>query len=120
MVLEDNEDIQKLFEIKLKKLGHTYLPMYDGEEAIKIYRDMAEVNDPIDIVILDLNLQASIDGQQVAKSILVFDPEARIIVSSGDTENIVMKNYQDYGFKAALDKDLDPQKIEFALQKALK
>ena len=111
LVMDDDENIQKLFEINLKKLNYESIFANDGAEAISIYRDFFETSEIIDIVILDISVPGGIGGKEAAEKILAIDPNARLIVSSGDVYGSEMTNCQEYGFKAVLEKDFDREQM---------
>jgi CheY-like chemotaxis protein len=55
-------------------------------------------------VVLDLLVPGGMGGCEAAKRILSIDPHARMIVSSGYSDDPVMANYKEYGFSSALTK----------------
>lgn len=115
LVLDDEENVHKLLALNFLKLGYNTLSSYTGEEAVEIYSAAQGGNERIDLVIVDLNIVGSIvgsiDGLEAAKEILAVDSKAKIIVSSGDTESDVMKNYKQYGFKAAMEKSFNRKEL---------
>jgi len=112
LVMDDDENIQKLFEINLNKLDYESIFANDGSQAISIYRDSFEANKVIDIVILDISVPGGIGGKEAAEKILAIDPNAKLIVSSGDAYGPEMTNCHDYGFKAILEKDFDRKQMQ--------
>lgn len=111
LVMDDEENVLELFEITLKKLGFEAIFANNGEDAVKIYSQSLEKNQAIDIVILDMSIPGGIGGKEVAERILALNSDAKLIVSSGDTYGHGMTNYQEYGFKAMLEKDFDPKQM---------
>ena len=112
LVMDDDENIQKLFEINLNKLNYETVFAVDGTEAISIYRNDFEANKVIDIVILDISVPGGMGGKEAAEKILAINPEATLIVSSGDVYGPEMTNCQEFGFKAVLEKDFDREKMQ--------
>ena len=53
---------------------------------------------------MDLTIPGSMGGVEAARQILAFDPAARLVVSSGYSEDPVMANFKEYGFCAAIEK----------------
>ena len=64
---------------------------------------------PFDIAILDLTIRGGMGGRETIEQLLVIDPGARAIVSSGYSADEVLSEYHKYGFKAFLSK---PYKIK--------
>ena len=72
-----------------------------------------------DIVVMDLIIPNCVGGKIAAKNILEIDPKAKIIVSSGYSDEPVMANYSDYGFKGALPKPYKMKQLEKIMSNVL-
>jgi len=57
---------------------------------------------PFDFVILDLTIPGGMGGKEAIKKILQIDPKAKVIVSSGYSNDPVMANYKEYGFPGVI------------------
>ncbi|GMQ87401.1 MAG: hypothetical protein BMS9Abin08_0602 [Gammaproteobacteria bacterium] len=119
LVVDDEEDFQELFKLILERLGCKTVLSGNGDEAIALYRQSLDSSEPVDAVILDLNLPGGMGGREVAATILAMDPHARIIVASGHTEGPEMTRYQDYGFSGALEKNFDQKDLKQVLEQVL-
>jgi len=53
---------------------------------------------PFDVVIMDLTIPGGMGGKEAARQILVLDPKAKIIVSSGYSDDPVLAKHTKYGF----------------------
>jgi PAS domain S-box-containing protein len=104
LVMDDEELVQNFTKNLLSYFGHEILHAWDGQQAIKIFKEHFKTNTPIDIIIMDLTIPGGMGGKEAVQEILKIDPEARVIVSSGYSNDPVMAQYQKYGFKAALAK----------------
>jgi two-component system cell cycle sensor histidine kinase/response regulator CckA len=58
---------------------------------------------------MDLTIPGGMGGKEAVQKILAIDPEAKVIVSSGYSNDPVMSNFKDYGFCSAIAK---PYKIQ--------
>ena len=58
---------------------------------------------------MDLTIPGGLGGKEAVTDLLEIDPEAKAIVSSGYSNDPVVLNYQEYGFKGVVNK---PFKIE--------
>ncbi|HMK66071.1 MAG TPA: hypothetical protein VK564_09770, partial [Thermodesulfobacteriota bacterium] len=48
---------------------------------------------------LDLTIRGGMRGKETLKRLLEIDPEVKAIVASGYSQDPVMQDYQEYGFK---------------------
>ena len=115
MVVDDDEDIRDLMKYHLDKLGCKSILLGNGDDALEHYERVLASESAIDIAILDLSLDGSIGGLEIAEKIHAIDPSAKLIVSSGYTESDEMREYQKFGFAGALEKIFNREKIESLL-----
>ncbi len=78
-----------------------------GEEAIDLFKNNIIKGTPYDVVILDLTVKDGMGGDETIKILIDIDPNVKAIVFSGHSSKPIVSNYQDYGFKAKLDKPTD-------------
>ncbi len=119
LVVDDEESVQELFQLNLKRLGCKVIKASDGDEAIATYQQSQGSDSPIDVIIIDLNFPGGMGGKEIGDKIRAIDPNAKIIVASGHSEGPEMTHYQDYGFQAALEKNFDREKIKQVLEQVL-
>ena len=102
LVMDDDEMILDLARNMLHHLGYRVTTCTNGEEAVSEYETAHESGMPFDAVILDLTVPGGMGGGEMARKILAFDPEARLIVSSGYSNDPIMAHYEEYGFCGAM------------------
>ncbi|MFH2123353.1 MAG: ATP-binding protein [Pseudomonadota bacterium] len=119
MVLDDEEILRDIVKLQLEILGHEAVLVKDGEEAINRYQELQAAGTPADLVIMDLTIPAGMGGKEAATVLLAKDPDARLIVASGYSNDPVMANYRDYGFRAALSKPFDLDGLSKGIDQAL-
>ena len=70
-------------------------------------------------MIMDLTIPGGMGGQETAEKLLSIAPNAKIIVSSGYSNDPVMANYRKYGFCAAIAKPFDLKQLSNAISSIL-
>ena len=102
LVMDDDEMILDLAENILHLLGYRVTTCASGEEAVSQYKTAQGSGMPFDVVIMDLTVPGGMGGRETAQKILAFDPGARLIVSSGYSNDPIMAHYEEYGFCGAM------------------
>jgi PAS domain S-box-containing protein len=120
LVMDDEESIRKMVRIMLDQLGYTPELAADGAEAVMIYKKAMESSAPFDAVILDLTIPGGMGGREAVKELLNMDPEAKAIVSSGYSNDDVLSDYKEYGFKAVVPKPYDMLSLGKVLNEVLR
>lgn len=104
LVLEDNGDVRQALGAMLEKMGHKVCYTTHGAEAISKYKRRFANDKEYDLCITDLTISGSEGGLEIAQEILYINPQAKIIVSSGYSNDPVLENYNLYGFKGTIKK----------------
>jgi PAS domain S-box-containing protein len=119
MIMDDEEMVRDVAKAIFVMLGHEVFLAADGEEAVELYKKQRELGQPIDIIIMDLTIPGGMGGEKAVQEILAINPEAKVIVSSGYSNDPVMAHYQDHGFIAAIVKPFHIQDIVNIINKLL-
>jgi PAS domain S-box-containing protein len=102
LVMDDEEMIREIAAELLGHLGYEVTTCATGEEAVRAYRVAKEGPTPFSFVILDLTIPGGMGGRESAAEILAFDPGARLIASSGYSNDPVIATFCAYGFCGAV------------------
>ena len=102
LIMDDDEMVQDVTKKMLVKLGHKVEIAERGEEAIALYRNALDTGNRYDLIIMDLTIPGGMGGKETVGKIKVLDPEAKVIVSSGYSNDPVMAKFEEYGFCAAI------------------
>jgi len=87
LLVEDEAIIARAEEKILSRHGFTVITAYSGEEAVEIYTQSPE----IDLVLMDINLGAGMDGTRAAEIILRHREIPLIFLSSHTEREVVEK-----------------------------
>ena len=104
LVMDDEASIRGVLSEMLEICGYSHESARDGEEALALYSEAKEKNSPFQAVILDLTIPGGMGGKDVLEKLKQIDPQVIAIVVSGYSNDPVLANFQDYGFKGRVSK----------------
>lgn len=104
LIMDDEDIIRHLVTNVLTSVGYEVVGVADGKEAISVYKQSMKNNQPFDLVIMDLTIPGGMGGKQAVLKIRELNPDAVVIVSSGYSNDPIMSNHTEYGFKGVLNK----------------
>ena len=119
MIMDDDEMIRTLAEAMLTHLGYSYELTASGEEAVETYKKGLASGNQCDLIIMDLTIPGGMGGAQAIKAIRALNPDAKVLVSSGYSNDPIMAHYTDYGFCGAITKPYKIEDFNTAIQKVL-
>ena len=104
LVMDDDECIRETTRNILLVLGYEVELTRDGAEAIDAYREAREDGRPFDAVIIDLTVPGGMGGKETIGKLIEIDPAVKAIVASGYSNDPVLAEFGNYGFKGAVGK----------------
>ncbi len=102
LVMDDESMVRDLAAEILTSSGYTVECARDGREAVEIFRSAALAGSPFDAVIMDLTVAGGMGGREALPHLREIDPQVKAIVSSGYSNDPIMANYHEHGFRAVL------------------
>jgi two-component system cell cycle sensor histidine kinase/response regulator CckA len=119
LVVDDEECVLDIAKDMLEVSGFSTATAKSGDTAVAAFQKARDQGAPFDVVMLDLSIPGGMNGVTIAAKIIAIDPAARLIVSSGYSDHEVMVNFEDFGFKCAVEKPYRRADLLNALKKAL-
>ena len=119
LVMDDEEVVRDVSNALLTHLGYEVEVAVDGVEAIELYKKAMESEKPFDMVILDLTNKIGMGGAETMVNLLEIDPDVKAIVASGYSNDPLMSNFREHGFRGALPKPFNLDQLKTALQDAI-
>jgi PAS domain S-box-containing protein len=119
LVMDDEHVVRTNLGRVLKQMGYEPELAEDGATAVQLYAQARQGGRGFDAAILDLTVRGAMGGQEAVRALRVLDPEVRAVVMSGHSDDRVMQEYSQYGFKGALTKPFDRETLVSVLTRVL-
>ncbi|MBL7994126.1 response regulator [bacterium] len=119
LIVDDDQNILEVLSRMIDSFGLEPISCTDVPSAVATYRSYKENKKTIAAVIMDLTIPGGVGGQEAVKLILDCDPNAKVIVSSGYSDDPVTSDYARYGFAGVLPKPYDIDTLSKVLQDAM-
>ena len=119
LVMDDEETIRNVTEKILMELGYNVSCASDGAETIVLYQEAARIGRPFDAVIMDLTIPGGMGGKDAIQQLLKIDPQVTAIVSSGYSNDPIMSDFENYGFRGVATKPYTIEKLSWVLHDVL-
>ena len=119
LVMDDEKDIQAVLGEMLHLLGFDVDFASEGERAVSDYAHALKNGSPYAATILDLTIPGGMGGRETLKQIHSLHPEAKVIVSSGYSNDPVMAHFQQLGFSGVIAKPYNLMDLSKVLSQIL-
>lgn len=119
LVMDDEEMVRTVMGRLLNQCGYDVEFAKDGTEAIDVYRKADESGKAFDVVIMDLVIQGGMGGEEAIRRLIEIDPGIKAIVSSGYSNDPIMANYKDHGFRGVLKKPFQSEELSRVLYQTI-
>jgi two-component system, cell cycle sensor histidine kinase and response regulator CckA len=107
LIMDDDAFFCKAYAQVLNDQGHEVDVSSNGHDAIDLYKKSIDSCKPYSTVLLDLTIPGGMGGVETIRKLLEIDPDVSAIVCSGYSEDPVMANFKEYGFKCAIAKPFE-------------
>jgi two-component system cell cycle sensor histidine kinase/response regulator CckA len=119
LVMDDDVAVRSVVLQLLKNTGYHAVCATTGQEAIDMYSESMKQGQKFDVVVMDLTIPGGMGGKEAVTKLLEVDPQARVLVSSGYSNDPVMAEFDKYGFCGVITKPFIVDEFLEAIQKAL-
>jgi len=119
LVMDDEENIRELVNEMLSSLGYEVTTATDGTEAIELYLEARDSEQPFDAIITDLTVPGGMNGKEAIQRLAKIDPEIKAIVSSGYSNDPIISNFRDYNFSGAIAKPYRARELSVVLNEVI-
>lgn len=120
LLMDDDEMILHVAGSMLTSLGHEVISSIDGDECLRIYKEQCAAGTPPDLVIMDLTIPGGKGGEETMNDLRQINPQIKVIVSSGYSNDPIMASFAKYGFSGAISKPYIMQDLADVIDMTLK
>ncbi len=120
LVMDDEDFIKDVMGSMLEMLDYEVDFANDGAQALGMYQEAMEKNSRFDAVIMDLTIPGGRGGKETIQDLLKIDANAKAIVSSGYSNDIIMSNFKEFGFAAVIAKPFQIEDLRKVLDTIFK
>ncbi len=119
LLMDDEPSIRDSVGDMLECLGYEVEVSSEGKQAIELYKQALETGKPFDAVLMDLTIVGGMGGKDTIRHLLELDPTIKAVASSGYSDDPIMANHSQYGFRAVLAKPYTLKELERTLRKVM-
>jgi len=119
LLMDDDDIVKKIAASMLQKIGFTVTVVSHGDDAIDEYKKRFNTEKAFSLCILDLTIRGGKGGEETISLLKEFDPQIRALVTSGYSDDDIMKNYNKYGFIGVAPKPYSIELLKESIENAL-
>jgi two-component system cell cycle sensor histidine kinase/response regulator CckA len=116
LLVEDEVSVRKTTQIILSRGGYRVLAAANGVAALELW---AQHRDAVDLLVTDLVMPANMTGMQLARRLLVDNPQLKVIFSSGHSAEIAGRQIELRAGDNFLQKPFSPDQLLFIVRRCL-
>jgi CheY-like chemotaxis protein len=118
LVMDDEQTVADVTCAMARHLGYETTAVPDGAAALTAYAQAVTDHHPFDLVIMDLTVPGGMGGREAVQKLHELYPDARVIVSSGYSDDASIAEYAQRGFIASLAKPYTMEQLEHVLRES--
>src|SRR5450830_896199 len=118
LVMDDERTVADVTCAMAQRLGYETTSVPDGAAALTAYAQAVTDHHPFDLVIMALPVPGGMGGREAVQKLHELYPDARVIVSSGYSDDASIAEYAQRGFIASLSKPYTMEQLERVLRES--
>jgi PAS domain S-box-containing protein len=118
LIMDDEDQILLILSRMLTYFGIEPIIAHDGNEAIEICRNFYERGTPITYALMDLTIRGKMGGKEALEKIKAAHSDFKAIVMSGYSDDIILTDFQNYGFKGFITKPFTYLQLKESIEKS--
>ena len=119
LVMDDEKTIREISKEMISTLGYDVQCAADGNETLELYQKAIQDKKPFDTIIMDLTIPGGLGGKETMMQLKQIDPDVRVIVSSGYSNDPIMADFTKYGFMGVVRKPYGIEEISRVLHNVI-
>lgn len=103
LIMDDNEEIRKILEIYIERLGYDSAGVADGQKAIQTYKEAQEAGDAFSAVFMEISVKQGLGGKATLAKLKNIDPDVKAVAILSENDSRT-QDFLDLGFEDVLGK----------------
>ncbi len=103
LIMDDNEEIRKILEIYIERLGYDAAGVADGQKAIQTYKEAQEAGDAFSAVFMEISVKQGLGGKATLAKLKNIDPDVKAVAILSENDSRT-QDFLDLGFEDVLGK----------------
>ncbi len=111
LVVDDDVTIRRMAAITLLRAGYEVATAAGGREALELVRAAQVGRHPIRLALVDLTIPGDLGAREIQAGLRAIDPQLRLVLSTGRSDDPTFLASAEHGFDAALAKPYETQEL---------
>jgi len=111
LVLDDDVAIRRMAATTLLHAGYEVATAANGREALALARAAQDTGHPFRLALLDLTVPGELGAKEILAGFRALDPQLRLVLTTGRTDDPTFLAAAEHGFDAALAKPYEAREL---------
>ncbi|MEE9910159.1 MAG: PAS domain S-box protein [Deltaproteobacteria bacterium] len=119
LIMDDNEDILRILQIYIEKLGFDVTGVANGQEVIRQYQEAREADDAFSAVFMEISVKQGLGGEAALAKLRAIDPDVKAVAILSEYGDSQTQKFLDRGFQDVLGKPFRLEDMKKVLKSIL-